>query len=669
MVVNMALPIALMVIALLVGVVAIYAIMLQESKRKKNKSLAARKRRLDTAKRFKYLNDNFLTRNAFRRVYQQIAALSIYSVEEVQELAVKYYTTAMALSVCVVAVGAVAFRDITATLLCCVFAFVMFNVLIMKRIDATHFAVVKEFSATLSSIRETYTIVGNIPDAIADCHTGKLLPKAMDRIYLILTATDAEDRLEEFYRTVPFPMLQTLAGVCYILNDAGDEKNEKGQSAFKNAITLLKNEADLEIRKLTQQRIMFSFLEYLPLAPLPFVGVLKWFLTKFLPGTAVILNGMLGFISQTLIILAALFAYWYITNVTSPNTVRHDDRSRIVDKFRYWKPFANNILPNILPKKARVKAQLEKELKGALSNKDVPYIYASKVLAAVVAFVACFFLLTTFTIMARQYAYDNIKAASFLAGGDMSVEEAQKRHQMDNEVMSWEYAPSNSNLVNNGFIKGYFPDMADMQIQEEAQRIISKYETVHGLRFHWWYVLVSYIIAAIAWFMPGVMLDMRKKLVLAEEEEDVLQLQTMLAILRYTNMETMQALYWLARQSQIHKTAINYAYHEYPSDPELAIERLRDKSNLPEFKQICERLLSTVSNVTIKEAFSDLEAERDHMLRIREMVQQQSTMKKRRQCSPISRAPLMIMVVGHFLVPICVLAFNEIMALAPQLGF
>lgn len=666
---SMALPIAIIVMTMLVGVLALYAILMQESKRKSNKALAAKQHRLKVAKNFKFLDDNFLTRNAFRKVYGQIAALSIYTVEEVQELAVKYFTTGVGMAVCIVMVGAIAFRDIIATLLCCVFAMVAFNVVIMKRIDATHFAVIKEFSATLASIRETYTIVGNIPDAIADCHTGKLLPKAMDRIYLILTATDAEDRLEEFYRTVPFPMLQTLAGVCYILNDAGDETNEKGISAFKNAITLLKNEADLEVRKLTQQRMMFSFLEYLPLAPLPFVGVLKWFLTTYLPGTAVILNGMAGFISQTLIILTALFAYWYITNVTSPNAVRRDDRSSFVDKFRYWKPFSEHILPNILPKKAKTKAKLEKELKGALSNKDIPYIYASKVLAATLTFVATLTFLIIFTIMSRQFIYDNIKAASFLAGGDMSVTEAQQRHMMDNEVMSWDYPPTTSTLISNKFIQSYFPDMPDMQVQEEANRIISKYNSYKALRFHWWYVLISYALAAFAWFAPGIMLDLRKKMVMAEEEEDVLQLQTMLAILRYTNLETMLALYWLSRQSQIHKTAITYAYHEYPSDPELAIERLRDKSNLPEFKQICERLLSTVSNVTLKEAFSDLESERDHMLRIREMVQQQAAQRKRQQCSPISRAPLMVMVVGHFLMPICMLAFNEIMALAPQLGF
>lgn len=49
---------------------------------------------------------------------------------------------------------------------------------------------------------------------------------------------------------------------------------------------------------------------------------------------------------------------------------------------------------------------------------------------------------------------------------------------------------------------------------------------------------------------------------------------------------TMEALYWLARQSRIYQTAIYFAYHEYPSDPELALNRLKDKSSLPEFQQI-----------------------------------------------------------------------------------
>lgn len=665
---GMALPIMLMVGMMVVSVVAIYAILMNDKKKRKKVKYSGKAAKKDYYKNYKFLNENFLTRKTFRRVVEQFASLSIYNIEEVRNLAVKYYSTTLGLCLVLILVAVICFRDITAVLLVCVFAMVMFNTLIMKRVDNVHFQVLKEFSDTLSSIRETYTVVGNIPDAIGECRKGKLLPKALDKIYLILTATDAEDRLEEYYRTVPFPMLQTLAGVCYLLNDAGDEKDERGVSAFKNAISLLKNECDLEVRKLTKQKIMFSMLEYLPLFPLPFVGVLEWFFGKFMPGTVVIYNGLLGYISQTLIILSAIFAYWYITNVTSPSVIRRNDRSEFVDAFMDWYPIKKVILPNILPKKARLKRKVELLLKGAMSNKDIKYIYAAKLLVSSIACVATFVALVLFTYMAKEFTRDNIMSATFMATGNMSVDEARRWHEFDDMILERTKCPSNSDLINNGLIASYFSELSTMDIKDQADRVIKKWKDYHSLNYHWWYLLIAYGVAAFAWFTPGMMLDLRKKLVKDEEEEDVLQLQTMLAILRYTSLDAMEALYWLGRQSRIYQTAIYYAYHEYPSDPELAIERLRDKSNLPEFQQICERLLSCISQITLKEAFMDLESERDHMLRIREMVQTNYVEKKRRQCSPISRAPLMIMVFGHVLMPIGVLAFNELSSMMEQLG-
>lgn len=659
---SMAFPIIFIIGSMFACAIALYAILMHEQKRKQRASQGDLAKK---AKAYTFLSENFLTRKTFRKLVEQLASLSIYNLLEIRTLAIQYYTQTLGLSLVLVFVGIIVFRDVTAVLLCIVFALVIYLSLITKKVDTTHFLVLKEFSATLSSIRESYTLMGNIPDAINECTKGKFLQKSMDKIYLILTATDSEERLEEFYRTVPFPMLQTLAGVCYLLNDAGDERDDRGVSAFKSAITLLKHECDLEIRKLTKQRMMFSMLEYLPLAPLPFIGVLKWFFTTYMPGTSVIYNGMIGYISQTLIILIAIFAYWYITSTNSPTAIRRNDRSDFVDAFLYWPPF-QRILPNILPKKARTKLKIEKELKGALSSKDIKYIYASKVLAAGIAFVMTLTALTAFTFLAKEFTYDNIKTASFLGGSDMSVEDARKWHELDNSLLAQPKAPRERDLQD--IIPSYFPDISAMDLKDQCNRILQKYNNYHALSFHWWYVLIAYGLGVFGWFAPGIMLDLRKKMVRAEEEEDVLQLQTMLAILRFTHLDTMEALYWLARQSRIYQTAIYFAYHEYPSDPELALNRLKDKSSLPEFQQICERLLSTISQVTIREAFSDLESERDQMLSIREMVQNNALERKRRQCSPISRAPLMAMVIGHVLAPIGILAFNEITNMMGQLG-
>lgn len=655
-------PLLLIVGALFVCSIAMYAILMQEQKRKQMGPAGDLAKQ---AKNYTFLSENFLTRKAFRKLVEQLASLSIYNTLEVRALAIKYYTQTIGICIGVIALSVIIFQNLSATLLCTGFCVVLYQTVITKKMDKVHFEVLKEFSGVLSSLREAYTLTGNIPDAINDCTKGKYLQKAMDKIYVILTATNSEEMLEDFYRSVPFHMLQTLAGVCYVLNDAGDEKDDRGQSAFKSAITLLKNECDMEVRKLTKQKLMFQALEYLPLAPLPFIGVIEWFFTKYMPGTSVIYNGMIGYISQTIIILVAIAAYWYITSINSPTATRRNDRSEIVDAFMEWKPF-KNILPNILPKKAQTRMKIEQQIKGALSSKDIKYIYSAKVLVAATTFIVSFVFILGFTMLAREYAYNNIKTASFTGGIKMTVEEEQKWHELDNSILAKPKAPRERDLQD--LIPAYFPDISAMDLKDQCTRIIDKYNTYHRLRFHWWYVFVSAFLALGSWWLPDLLLNLRKKMVKAEEEEDVLQLQTMLAILRYTKLNTMDALWWLSRQSHIYATALAFAYHEYPSDPELALTRLRDKSALPEFKQICERLISTISQVTLREAFSDLESERDHMLRIREMVQTNSIERKRRLCSPLSKAPLIIMMIGHVLVPIGVLAFRELTSMLGQLG-
>jgi hypothetical protein len=658
----MLLVIVIMAIGMLVGIVIIVASQLQEQDKKykvKQKNLVR------TAKAYAFLSENFLTRKAFRSLVSQISSLSIYSWHETKSLAITYYTQTMGISVASILLSIIIFRDLTAVLFCTGFAMVLFHALIIKKIDRAHFIIVKELSGVLASIREAYTISGNIPDAINGCTKSKHLQRALDKIYLILTSTDSEDRLEEFHRTVPFPLLRTLAGTCFVMNDSGDEKDDSGQSAFKSAITLLKNDCDVEVRKLTRQRILFNSLEYLPLAPLPFIGIAEYFFIRFLPGTAVIYNGVLGYLSQTIIILSTIASYWYISNATSLTAVRRHDRSTLVDALLHWRPF-QPFLVNILPKKAKTRMQIDQLIKGALSSKDIKYIYTARVMVSVIVFGVVLSLLTVFTFLAKEFTYDNIRIASFTGGNQMTVDEERRWHELDNTLLAQPKAPRERELQD--IIPAYFSDITTMELKDQSMRIIDKYNKYHSLQFHWWYVLIAFGVAFLGWLHQDFLLYLRKRLVRSEEEVDILQLQTMLAVLRYTQLTTLDALYWMARQSHIYKTALYFAYHEYPSDPELALSRLGDKSQVAEFKQICERLKTTVSQVTIREAFSDLESERDHMLRIREMIQNSSIERKRRLCSPISRAPLMATVFGHVLMPIVVLAAREFISMLTQLG-
>lgn len=659
----MALPLFILIAVLLGSTLGIYAIIMSEQK-KRGKKRPKQKNLKQNTQAYKFLSENFLTRKSFRKVVEQVAGLSIYNFLEVRIQAVKYYSQALAMSIGLLFVGIILFQDIIAVLLVGVFALVLHTTLITKRLDEVHFIVLKQLSVALSSVREHYTRLGNIPDALNECSKGPYIQKSLDKIYLILTSNDAEDKLEEFYRTVPFQMLQTFAGVCYLLNDVGDENSPDGTSAFKTSISLLKKEADLEIRKLTRQKILFNSLEYLPLAPLPFIGFFKWFFMTNIPGTSSIYNGMIGYISQTLIILSGMLGYYLITTINSSAAVRHDDRSEIILSLMYKKHF-KKLLRSVVPKKAKVRDKHTTLLRGSLSQKDIPYIYASKIISSAVAFVVTLFLLTAFTYIGKEYIYQNIAPVSLLGSSEMTVLEQEQLRAIDAEFLENESKPRDRDTM--AMLKATFPKMSQMDLQDQLDRLNAKYDSYHNAKFRWWYILIAYVIAIGGWFIPEIMIKVRQKLVRAEAEEDVLQMQTMLSILMYTNLDTLEVLWWLGRQSRIHKDALVYAYHEYPSDPEKALSRLKDKSVLPEFQQLIERLMSTIYQISLAEAFDDLISDREHMLGVREMVQEATLYKRRSIASPFARAPIIIAALGHVLAPIGILGVTEMLKVFGQL--
>jgi hypothetical protein len=173
-------------------------------------------------------------------------------------------------------------------------------------------------------------------------------------------------------------------------------------------------------------------------------------------------------------------------------------------------------------------------------------------------------------------------------------------------------------------------------------------------------LLIVYAGVLIAANLPRVMLMFRRWLLTTETEEDVLQMQTIIAILMNTPIDTLETLEWLARQSKIHKSALIDCYHEYPSDPEVALGRLKANSSSAEFARICDKLMLTIHQVALRDAFSDLVSERAHVLRIREITQEKILMRKRGIAGVLSMAPLAVLAVLHLLVPIGILGFREL---------
>jgi|GEM_PF-1109494 len=607
----------------------------------------------------RFLEEFFVTRGGYRKVKTRVAELSVYTMQEIRIYSVRVYVIAMTSSIALVAAGALIFQDLFSTLLVVLYAVIMNNVLVAKQVDSVHFKLLKELSMALSSLRQNYLRLNSISQAVAEAETGSVLRRAFEDIYFILTDVDGKKRLDEFYATTPFKLLCTLAGVCYILNNSGDTKLRDGSSNFLQAMGMMADEVNLEIRRISLQKAKFGMLEYLPIVPLGAIGIIENFFQSIIPGTSVIYNGAIGYVSRACILLASIVGYTVIVKINSAVAVAKDDRNALVMRLLKYEWF-ERIVKDIMPKKLHKKARKLKIIKGALSMTDIRHMYAGKLVFGALAFtiaLTCFFFAVN---LGKQFVYSNVHEVSLVGGEKLKAEDVRVRREMDKEFLAKPELPSENQTKE--FVKSYLPKLPPFDQDAQIKRLQEKYKSYHNAEFKWWMILISFLLGLAASKVPELLLRGRAWLLKAESEEDVLQLQTLISILMNTSTDTLETLYWLEKQSRVHKNALLDAYHEYPSNPDLALNRLKAKAVLPSFRRMVDKLLLTIHQITLAEAFSDLTTERDHVLRIREISQTTALNKKRAMVSPLSMAPLVLTAVLYILLPLGLLGFREFMA-------
>lgn len=617
-------------------------------------------------KAHKKYSTNVFTRKDYNRIVEMLKSLSTYNFQEVKRRSVKYYRVSMLSLIGMWVAGTLIFRDVICSIILLLFGYLVKNVYINKNVDKIRRELLAEFSTMLSSLREEYTRLNSIPDAIMECEKGHLLESQMEEIYNICTATDGEDRLYEFYTKCQFRQLKTLASTCFLLNDAGDTVNDEGQSAFKTDIGLIKDEVDLAVRKNVMIKIKFGSLEYLPLAPLAFISVVQGFFMNNIPGTSVLYNGMLGYISRLLIILAALVGYYVITNINSETYIRSNDRLETVDNL-LKKRWFNKLVVDVCPKDMKTIKTLNDKIRHCLSAKDIKYIYGEKILISSICFVMALIASLIMVSTAKSFTYNNTKSLSLVGGTAYSTEEYERLFEYDCKVMARTSLETEDAMAIE--LKEIIPKATDFDRLEEAQRVAKKYNKYHNIYYRWWYILICYGVGVIGWNIPEFILKFRGYMVKAEAEEDVLQMQTIIASVMDTPLDTLSVIYWMEKNSTVHQDALRYCYHEYPSDPEKALERLKGKSTVAEFNHMCDKLLTTVYQISIREAFSDLLSERSHVMRIREMVQESTLVKKRTMASPLALAPIFLLAILHILLPVGILGMEEFKKAFAQAGF
>lgn len=645
-----------LILVMAVLVIAGINIILGSKKTKEQKEFEQARR---YRKLYNFLSRFFITQFYIEGIYRKLANLSIYKKDELNELSVKFFVISWGGGLGLIVAGILLFNDVLNVIIVATFGFLLTNVIIDKQLDRMNEKVIKATSVLLSSIRQEYLRTGSVVEAITDAPCPKILKKPMDEIASILTSADSELKFEEFSSSTPYRVLQTLASICYHINNEGDTEDQFGQSNFVQALTILMSDVNAELQKIDYRKKRFGKIEYLPLLPIFGITPIETYFMSIMPGTALIYMGPIGYLTKTITVLSSMICYLIVSRINADLPVKQDDRSDMIMRF-LKKPAFRRLIKDIAPKnKARFKVQ--RNLKLALSRMTVEEFYAKKLISGALAFILAVVTIFSTTSLGREFIRTSTQELSLVATQDKTGFQEQAIRNLDNEYFANRELYDTNQVAMNDLIKKHLPSLTDLQVQDQIKRLQNKARTLENAYFKWWFFWVAVLVGLIGWYAPNLMLSIRKILIQTEEEEDFLQIQTLVSILMNTNIDTLDLLYQLSQQSRIHKEMFLYAFHGYPSNPELELARLKSKTPIIQFKQFLSKLELTISDLSLKEAFGDLLIEREHMVRMRESSTRHSINRRRSIASPLSMIPLGALVIGVFLIPIGILGYNEFM--------
>ncbi len=649
-------------VVLLITAISLLSLLTKSSK-KSNPSNRRKKRSIINhtfyLKWYHRLYNNVLTRQGLLNIYKNISELSVYTDVEARIVSVKFYIRGNFVFAGVIVLFCILFKNLLLISVCILYAVILKDTVVNKRIDKIHYTLLLEERDMLSNLRQEYIRLRSVTDALANVECGKLIAKPIKEIYTILTSTNVQEKLEDFYASSPLKTLQTLAGICYAVDNSGDTTLSDGTSNLVSAISMITSEVNLEVERLKLQKSKFGKLEWLPVIPIFALSPIKSFFITNIPGTATIYNGMSGYLIVVGILFASVVCYKAITTITRPVAIKYDDRTNLDRKLmsnRDVRRFVTAIKPikeDVIQKKANI-------LKKAMSRLTIDYLYLRKFYFAVIAFVLVLFIIVASLILGRSFVRNNVELATMVSGTTMTDEEREMLQYLDNEFFM---QPPMTDEELTKFVHENLPKYNESAVAEQVGRIRDKEKSLKRLTFKFWMLWIAMLSAYIAWNVPELIVKVRTWLIRSESEEDCLQLQTVIGIMMNTSIDTLDLLDWLSKHSRVFRPILIDAYHAYPSDDFRALRDLKYKAGLAEFKRIVDKLMLTVTQISIAEAFSDILLERDHLLRMREIAQQDTLEKKRAAMSPVSMLPLMLAIGLYFIFPVFVLGLKELTTL------
>lgn len=542
-----------------------------------------------------------------------------------------------------------------------IFELFMIDILMEGSVDKKDNELLTQQLDFFSEIRHAYHEFNMVEEAIYQVSQDdeKEISRQGEKIYEILTSDDPETELEKYYDVAPNNYLKEFAGISYLTKEFGDRKIDGGSLYLKN-VDNITQEMQIEILKRDKLNYVFRSLSFISIAPVLLLEPIKsWAVSNF----SFVKNwyyGKSGMIVQILILIITFISYILVRKLKDNGSVNMNTQNteNPWQAKLYKNKFAKKIIDLFLPKDGTKEYKKVKQLlTDAASPLKMEWVYINRIALSIVTFVISIFVFMYLHQIAIDYEYTqpttDYNLISMSTKDEAKAMELTKQDNVFLDMFRGKLDTTQQDIERALSKSKYYQDSTDEEIETAAKRILGKLQVVNSESFQWFELLLAFVFAIIGYMSPIWLLMFQAKMRQLEMEDEVMQFQTIiLMLMRIERINVEMMLEWLERYSNIFKSQITRCVNDYESGAWEALENLKNDISYLPLIRIVESMQAAVEKIPIKDAFDELDSEREYYRDKRKESNERLIKRQGMIGKVIGFAPMICLFVGYLIIPL-----------------
>ena len=324
----------------------------------------------------------------------------------------------------------------------------------------------------------------------------------------------------------------------------------------------------------------------------------------------------------------------------------------------YKNKFAKKIIDLFLPKDGTKEYKKVKQLlTDAASPLKMEWVYINRIAISIVTFVVSIFVFMYLHQIAIDYEYTqpttDYNLISMSTKDEAKAMELTKQDNVFLDMFRGKLDTTQKDIERALSKSKYYQDSKDEEIETAAKRILGKLQVVNSESFQWFELLLAFVFAIIGYMSPIWLLMFQAKMRQLEMEDEVMQFQTIiLMLMRIERINVEMMLEWLERYSNIFKSQITRCVNDYESGAWEALENLKNDISYLPLIRIVESMQAAVEKIPIKDAFDELDSEREYYRDKRKESNERLIKRQGMIGKVIGFAPMICLFVGYLIIPL-----------------